>query len=627
MCGILAILMKKQENEEKWIKKIDNLLAKMAHRGPDATKYEKLDSVIFGHQRLAILDLSDAGIQPMVSHDGRFVIIHNGEIYNYIEIRDELKKLGKEFTTDTDTEVILTGFSTYGFDFFSKIKGMFAFIIWDKEKEELIVIRDRFGIKPLYYSFIGDDLILSSEIKPIISLVKNLQFNEGIIFDYLVYSSLGLTNETFFKEIHNFPAGHYAVINKQAANSKKIEFKKYWDIKQEIRNIKANKEFRKRSVNQHTEKVKQLFFESVKLHLRSDVIVGSCLSGGIDSSSIVAVINEILKGNSRDNFETFSMVYDESFKDDEKKYSEIVTQKTSFSANQITPTIEKINSVFENFLWHQEEPVTGLSPIGQYFVMQLAKKCGTIVLLDGQGADEILAGYTSLRGNYFFELFRKLKWLRLVKELYSARKDCNVIRLFLMQFFPKFLRGKRKRKETQSFLADDFFAKNHDRKSPTLQYVRKSLNDALILEVGYNIPHLLQWEDRNSMAFSIETRVPFLDHNFVSYILALPSNYKIKNGLTKWIFREAMKDITPDEILHRRDKIGFVVPEQQWIYKGLEIIDELSNDTHKHMQRIYNITNINQLLVKKEKQLLTSDESNLLFRIACLNKWFKLFFK
>ncbi|MHA1185408.1 MAG: asparagine synthase (glutamine-hydrolyzing) [Candidatus Heimdallarchaeota archaeon] len=627
MCGILAILMRNIENKSDWEEKVKKLLDKMAHRGPDAEKITKMNSIIFGHRRLAILDLSEGGIQPMTSHDGRFIIIHNGEIYNFIEIREELKKLGKEFHTDSDTEVILTGFSVYGFDFIKMMNGMFSFIIWDKEKEELIIIRDRFGIKPLYYAFIEDDIIFSSEIKPILSVKSDLKYNERMVYDYMTYSIIAHTNETFFEEVHLFPAGHYAVITKENKKSRNITFEKYWDIHSEVKDVKVDSSFKQRSTQDHIEEVKRLFFDSVKLRLRSDVVAGSCLSGGIDSSSIVSVVSELLEGDARSNFETFSMVYDTSFEKNEQMFSEMVTKKTHFHTNQITPTIDKINEVFDDFLVHQEEPVLGMSPIGQYFVMKLAKDCGTTVLLDGQGADEILAGYTTLQNNYFFELLRKLRWIKLTRALLKANKDNDAIRSFLRNFIPYFVRRNRQRKRMRLFLTDKFSQTGKNRKAPQHHNERKSLNKALIDRVLYHIPHLLQWEDRNSMAFSIEARVPFLDHNLVTYFLALPPSYKIRNGLTKWIFRESMKGITPGEILLRRDKIGFAVPENKWLYSNLEIIEDLKTDLHKLLTKICKIDEIKNLLNKRENKILTTFEERMLFKIACLNKWFKLFFK
>lgn len=630
MCGILAILTSEIENKKYWLEKIPQLLNKMSHRGPDAEKIETFNSVILGHRRLSILDLSEAGNQPMVSKDGRYSIVLNGEIYNYLEIREELIKKGHKFTTTTDTEVLLAAYAEYGIKIFELINGMYSFIIWDNEQQELLVARDRFGIKPLFYSRIGDDLVFSSEIKPINMMKKMrgkpLEPNHSIIFDFLIYSTVDHSNETFFKNIYRFPAGHYTIIQKGKMD-KQFDLKQYWDLKEEIKQLKEKSEFKERTKQEHIDKVLQLFLDSVKLRLRSDVQVGSCLSGGIDSSSIVSVISKNLKGNLRNNFETFSMVYDEWFEKTEKNYIDLMIKTTGFKANFTTPSVTKIEDSFDQFLYYQEEPVTGLSPIGQFFVMELAREKGTTVLLDGQGADEILAGYKYLRGFFLFDLFKRFKIFKLLKELWTMKSDFTTLKYFFAQFFPKFILKFLRKQSFKDYLAGDFVKRFTTNIPRGLVNVRKPFSEMLINLLTIKLPHLLRWEDKSSMRFSIEARVPFLDHNLVKYILALPSEYIIKNGVTKWIFRDAMEDITPAEILERRDKIGFAVPEKTWLYAPeFTLFDDLKQNPHNELKKIIDMEKITNLSKKREEKKLTQKELKFLFCVACLNKWFTIFF-
>ncbi|NHK32595.1 MAG: asparagine synthase (glutamine-hydrolyzing) [Asgard group archaeon] len=626
MCGILAILVNDLTKKDYWKEKSSILVKKMSHRGPDAEKIEVYDYVILAHRRLSIIDLSDAGIQPLKTEDGRFAIILNGEIYNYIELREELKKLGETFSTETDTEVLLKAYRHYGIDILSKINGMFSFIIWDNEKEELLIVRDRFGIKPLYYSYIGDDLIISSEIKPILDVKENIKPNFSIIHDYSVYTSIDHSYETFFNDINSFPSGCYAKITK-FNKTEPLQINQYWDLLTVIKRLRANPDFKKRTFEQHVSMVKKLFIDAVKFRLRSDVRIGSCLSGGIDSSSIVSVIHDMIDDETRKNFETFSMIYGEWFTLSEKNYIDEVTKLTKFNPNYTTPDITKINNAMNHFIKIQEEPVTSLSPIGQYFVMELAKQQGTIVLLDGQGADEILSGYLYLRGYFLFDLFRKFKFIRLLKEMWHMRKSKITMKYFFANFVPKFLIKSMRRSIYQKYFKKDFLKENKRKIAPGILNVRKPFHVMLSNLIKIKLPHLLKWEDRSSMAFSIEARVPFLDHNLVSYILALPSEYIVNKGVTKWIFRKAMNKITPETILSREDKIGFSVPELTWITdEKFKLINNLMKNQHSLLHKIINFDKLKPLFEKRANKNLSPEEAKFLFIIANLNKWFEIFF-
>lgn len=631
MCGIIAVLInndgKQDDNPEPWF---HDVLHEMKHRGPDAygakkfpIKSNQYQSLILGNHRLAIIDLSDAGKQPMTTEDGRFSIIFNGEIYNYIELRKELIDQGEEFFSDSDTEVLLKGYKNLGIDILQKLNGMFAFIIWDNVNTELLVVRDRFGIKPLYYANFNGNIVLSSEIKPILKLKKsNLKTNDKVIWDYLAYEANDRTDYTFFEEIKRFPAGHYSLISPDD----EFNFIRYWNVDEEVIKVRSSEGFSKKSLEEHENAIRELFFTAVRFRLRSDVTVGSCLSGGIDSSSIVSVIAQMLSEDKMHNFQTFSVVFDQSFIFSEKRFVELVTQGTHTANNSITPTLADIDESFEKFLWHQEEPVSSLSPFSQYFVMKLASEKGVKVLLDGQGADEILAGYPPLAAYYFYELFKRGNWIKLIKEMKASHYKNNV-KSFIAQLFPKFVHNKlvSKHKGVEKYLTKEFKESYSSHPIPPLMLRRNTLDKALKTSLEYNFQHLLRYEDRNSMAFSIEARVPFLDHNLVAYLLALPSKLIIKDGTTKWIFREAMKGITPQKVLDRQDKIGFIVPEAFWMQEGdPKFITELETNFHPLLNKYVNQTIIKELLIKRKS--LKFLDLKFLFRVACLNTWFNLFF-
>ncbi|MFW9856157.1 MAG: asparagine synthase (glutamine-hydrolyzing) [Candidatus Thorarchaeota archaeon] len=629
MCGILGVYFTDESKKEDRLNWVKDVIGKMAHRGPDAEKVEAFDHCVLGHRRLAIIDLSDAGIQPMKSLDKRFTIVYNGEIYNYIELREELQSMGLEFTTETDTEVLLSAFSILGFQVFSKLNGQFTFLIWDNKEKTMIIARDRFGIKPLYYSQIDGDFVFSSEMRPIISLMQNkdLQPNPKVIYDYLMFSNIDHTNETFFNGIFRVPAGHYCTLS----GGKPI-FNRYWDLKRDISELQSSKEFKQKNLKDHIFQVKRYFTRAVELRLRSDVRVGSCLSGGIDSSSVVSIVNEIIQEKERQNFETFSLIYGDWFKLDEKRFIDIVNTKTGFQPNFITPTFEKLNNQFKDFLLYQEEPIEGFSPFGQFCVMELARNNGTTVLLDGQGADEILAGYEFYKGYFLVSLLRRFKFLKLVKEMVKARKNKSIMKIFLSHFIPSFLLRKIQQRDQKflGFLNKEFSSNFPISESPAFQkrtrMRRGNFNVLLIDYLEESFQHLLRYEDRNSMRFSIESRVPFLDHHLVTYILALPPDFLIKDGISKWVFREAMRTITPETILQRRDKIGFASPDKQWLMEDNLVLYSDLKHPHEFLHDFVDYEAIINLYERKNLNRVTNKDLGFLFRVMCLNAWLNLYF-
>lgn len=635
MCGILVFLPKKRSHYTTI--DIHSLMNKLEHRGPDAEGMIATNEIVLAHKRLSIIDLSDAGTQPMsikeadypasIFEDEQFVIVFNGEIYNYKEIREKLKRKGISFNSETDTEVLLKLFTIRGFDSLQMLNGQFVFLIWDKKAKVLSVARDRFGIKPLYYSDLGDCWVFCSEMKPILAVQKNVKPNNATVYDYLLYSNVDHSDNTFFEGVHRFPAANYAIIEDGI-----FSIHRYWDLLEEVKKLRKDKLFKKRTMKEHITTVKRLFDESVSLRLRADVKVGSCCSGGIDSSSVVCSANQILSEKEKVNFELFSLVYGDWFSLDEREYIEMVGNNTGLEQNFITATIEDVNKLFVDYLRCQEEPTTTFSAFGQYRVMQLAKSRGVKVLLDGQGGDELMAGYPPLSGYAYFDWFKRFRWIRLVKEILRQKKNKMALQIFAIQFLPASIVNRlwKRQKGFSNYLQDNF-VDTHKTGTPSFvlrkSMLRKPLYENSVKVLVDNFQSLLRFEDRNSMRFSIEARVPFLDHHFATYILALPAEYILRGGVTKWIFRRAMAGITPREILSRQDKVGFASPEFHWLRdERLQIVKDLEN-AHNKLTDYIKTDKLSTLIDKRDQQTATTAELRVLFRIAELNAWLNIFIK
>jgi asparagine synthase (glutamine-hydrolysing) len=594
----------------------------IAHRGPDGSGVYRDELVALGHRRLAIIDLSEGGVQPKHSSDSKHVIIYNGEVYNYLELKSEFEKIGVEFSTESDTEVVLESIVECGAEVLHKLNGMFAFMIWSIDEKQLFVARDRFGIKPLYYIEEDDYIALASEVKALLPLMKKTEPNDEIIFDYLASGRVDHLDDTFFKGVKRFPAGHYGIIDQSG-----FKITKWYDLRERIHLHRKSSEFTSRSIDKHIEMVKSLFSDAVRLRLRSDVPVGSCLSGGIDSSSIVVEASMLLPNETRSNFQVYSAVYGDWFPQSEHKFIDKVVQKTGMTSNRITPTLEILDEAFSKFVYHQEEPVTSTSPFTQYCVMKLAHSNKAKVLLDGQGADEILAGYDYMMGYYLSDLLLSGRLVELTRELMAQirRKNLVGVKAFLYQLLPTSLQ-KRFSPRDVNLLSPEFREIFSERQIvDELLYRETSLNESLINHVLHKLQHLLRWEDRNAMAFSIETRVPFLDHNLVEYVLALPSYTKVRRGITKWILRRAVIDLLPPEILDRTDKIGFASPEEIWMNDSkLKLIHDLLASPHPLIGQFVDLSKVNEVIADIGN--LDAKRCRLLFRVVGLNTWLEVFF-
>ncbi|MDM8521738.1 asparagine synthase (glutamine-hydrolyzing) [Desulfococcaceae bacterium HSG8] len=525
------------------------------HRGPDDEGvYADASCCVLGHRRLAVIDLSKDGHQPFISDDGRFRLVYNGEIYNYIELRNELKGLGWQFKTKTDTEVLLKAYQQYGTACLSKFNGMFAFVIYDSERRDLFLARDRMGIKPLYYAILDSVLYFASEIKAICAVpMLRPSINYQSLFDFLVFNRTDIWDETFISEIRRIPKGCYATFDINGFRTTQ-----WWKPEDYINtNDCPDKDV--------LMKIHELLISSVQLRMRSDVPTGSCLSGGTDSSILIGILfdhNEINKG-----YPTFTASFP-GHSLDETRYIDWLNRKYPFKNIRTFPDADNAYNELSNFVYTNDEPTTSPSFYSQYEVMKLAGEYGVTVLSDGQGGDENFAGYQYFHGFNLYGLLRKKKLLQFSSELLKnilRKQDNSAYQTLVFQILPDSVKKKILLK-TIPYLHPDFF----------YEYIRHSriyneffdaegLNHSLVRHFQYKLEHLLRMEDRNSMAFSIEARVPYLDYRLVEYILGVREDLKICNGETKYLQKMSLGKYTVPEILERRDKIGFGTPGTEWM--------------------------------------------------------------
>lgn len=613
MCGIAGFISSNLYNEEKEAV-IGNMLKAIAHRGPDATSSWSKDSVTLGHNRLSIIDLSHQADQPM--HYRHCTIVFNGEIYNYLELRAQLIAKGYTFKTQSDTEVIIASYIEWGTTCVSRFVGMWAFALFDKENNCLFVSRDRFGIKPFYYIHKGNEFYFASEYKPLkICPAFNgdlniMQISRGLQLGWICYD-----DETYFNEIKALPAAHNMVINLNENGVKDLNITTYWDIDiTEKTNI---------SFAEKTEQFYNLFKDSIKLHCRSDVPVATCLSGGLDSSAIASMVQTL---NPDMDYKSFSIYYDGKGDVDERPFIKAVIEKY----NHIIPYYKKPTDteVAENFhraLYHCDAPSSGSSFMSQYFLMQLIQEQGIKVVLDGQGSDEYLGGYMHSYYRVCADYIRK-------GNVKNALQLTAALAGSLKLSAPKQFAHFGKSIMSSLFEEDKLYKYEYNHYYPfitkeaagnvplSLTHKEGSKLDSFLYHLLFttSLPTLLHYEDRNSMAFSIESRVPFLDHRLVEFAFSLSSSDKINGTVTKHILRESLKPVLPQAIYNRTDKKGFVTPgEDKWLRGSL-----------KHLLDIdYSIMPfVSESKIKKildEYKSGNNTQAKLVWRIAVLNYWLK----
>jgi asparagine synthase (glutamine-hydrolysing) len=591
MCGILGV----------WSARVapiphERLKAasdRIAHRGPDGHGYlgwtpgcapvlsgtiERVSGhrLVFAHRRLSILDLSDGGRQPMVSADGRYVVIYNGELYNYIELRDELAARGARFRSRSDTEVLLAAFAEWGLDALPRFLGMFAFAMLDTQGRRLVLARDFFGIKPLYYTTAGSGrFAFASEAKALVELPDVPRVaNAERVFDYLRLGRTDDDGRTMFADVYQLPPAHMLELDLDATDSTPGVPRRYWAPDLDARSSLTEREAAAR--------LRDAFLESVRLHLRSDVPVGAALSGGIDSSAIVTAIRHLAPSA---EIHTFSYVASPPAVSEEK-WSTLVSDAAGTVRHTVRLTAEELVSDLDDLILTQDEPFGSTRIYAQYRVFRLAREAGIKVMLDGQGADELLAGYPPFLGGRLASLLRRgnvAGALRLTRALgYRGETSLRSIAFEAGgRLLPQALRPLARRFAGEGsaprWLADEWFATRAVRGVIRGPYTgRGFLREQLVESLTVGLPSLLRYEDRNSMAHSIESRVPFLTPQLANFLLALPEDHLIgADGTTKSVFRRAMRGIVPDAVLGRRDKIAFETPEHAWLETLAPWVDRL----------------------------------------------------
>lgn len=544
MCGICGIVNFKSKQVEA--SSVHRMMDAMKHRGPDDEGIFTDNNTALGFVRLKIIDLSPNGHQPMLSDDGRYVIVLNGEIYNYIELREELTP-GFAFRSKTDTEVVLNAFRKWGRECLSRFNGMFAFAVYDRKEKTLFMARDRFGVKPLYYYADDQILIFASEIKPILKVLKEKpRPDEQSIYNFLVYNRTNYAERTFFEGIQKLKHGWTLTVSENTARPSQ------WY------SLSANLKPPFGSADELRETLKS----AVELRLRSDVPLGSSLSGGLDSSSIVSIVSACFKPR---KLNTFSAVYNKGEKGDE---TEFIESSRGNAANMffVKPSAETLMVDIDDFINTLEEPVPSTSIYAAFKVYELAKNHVT-VLLDGQGADEGMAGYVYFWGYYYKELLRRFRLKKMLTEMYRDVKNHGTMEgplAFLYFSIPAGLKDKFIL-SGRNFLSREFASSRKGSEDINSRlWNAGSLKDAMLYHFEYKLEHLLMWGDKTSMRRSIEVRYPFLDYRIVERVISSESVDLLRDGKNKYILREAVKGIIPESVYNRYAKVGFETPEAGW---------------------------------------------------------------
>lgn len=614
MCGIAGIIKYKDKIENEAT--IKNMMASIKHRGPDGEGTFIDNGVALGHVRLSIIDLTAQANQPLFSTDKNICIIFNGEIYNYLKLKKELIKK-YEFKTDSDTEVIINAYREWGEECLHRLNGMFAFAIYDKSKNEIFCARDRFGIKPFYYYKDEENFIFASEIKGILaSNIVKAEIDEKTLFDFIVFNRTDHIKNTCFKNIKNLRPGHSVRIN---LTNNELVFKQWYSLPK----VEENK----LSYSENEAALYEKLLKSIKLHLVSDVPVGSALSGGIDSSTIVSLMRQLLPPGAK--IEAFSAIYDKNWEKDESKYIKIMAEKKKLNENYVYPNAESLLLELDDLIYQQEEPFASASIFASRKVYQKANEKNIKVLLNGQGADELFA-YDYMAAFYFYELFTKFKWLKLIKELFLFYKKQAypnfTFQLFAFLLAPDFLKNKLI-SISHNFTNKEFFNKYKNESNFNKNFFSsKTLNQNVKNHLLMKLHHLLRVEDKNSMTYSVEGRVPFLEKELVEFALNIPAKYKIKNGEVKYILKHAMKKLLPSEIFKRNNKIGYATPMDNWFREPnfIKYVDGMLNKTEQPMQEYLNINHVKEKWEKHKEN--KENNSKIIWKYLYLTRWHELFF-
>lgn len=602
----------------------------VAHRGPDGDGWEEIATqagpLALGHRRLAIIAPDASGLQPM-TYDDRYVIVFNGEIYNYRELRDELTALGRSIRTKTDTEVLLAAYAQWGEACLSRCNGMFAFVLFDKQAQRLFIARDRFGVKPLYYWASPKGIAFASEIKQF-TAVEGFQArrDERGAWDFLVSGVFDHRRETMFSGVQQLRGGEYLSIDLAAWRPGNVPATRRWyELPKPDSLVLPMEEASARFL--------ELMRDSVRLRLRADVPVGTCLSGGLDSSTIVCLMSELIADDPNAQQHSFTCAFDTPGLD-EWTYAKAVNEQCGTTSHVVSPSAEDLWSAIDAMIWHQDEPFGSTSIFAQWSVFAEAHKAGVTVMLDGQGADEQLAGYHPMFGAALAGHLKKLRLQRFVNEIKAIRRRHGtsmerLTGLVLASLLPRgwftpILRLTG-RSPAPAWLNTGFSAANEGDLLGSLRVPRTADASPLGALCAHqltttSVPMLLHFEDRNSMAHAIEARVPFLDYRLAELTIGLGEAHKLVDGETKAILRRAMEPILPSKVTNRQDKLGFPTPEEVW-FKGplRERILAAADETVEAYPTIFNADQVRRYA----RDMLDGRVpfSFALWRIICFGRW------
>lgn len=561
MCGIAGIFQTDQP--ERIQRELDTMLIVQSHRGPDGlgTSINAVGGglVGLGHRRLSIIDLSTDAGQPMISACGRYTLIFNGEVYNYRELRVELEqKHQRVFRTSSDTEVILEALITWGPSAFGRFNGMWGIAFLDRRHCELILSRDRFGVKPVYLFAENGRFVFASEIKAILAVARRrFSIDAQTAYRYLAYNSLDATTRTFFTGIQQLPQGHYQVCHFAEGAAELQPPMRYWDFTPEDPALYRDEE----TLATH---LRGLLQDAVSLRLRSDVPLGVLLSGGIDSSCIAALMMRLGGATPPTALAMVSDIPEFS----EERFIDIITREVGIPTRKVRMRGDSAEALrlLSEVTYHNDEPVGTFSNVAQYLLMAEAREAGISVVLSGQGADEILCGYRKYTGFYAQDLVRRGHFVKAARLLHGFVRNGSVLNQFHLadakRYLPRWLHRSS---------PPPFGAKLHAAAvAQAMGLGRGTLNDRQRADLyEFSVPMLTHYEDRMSMAHGCETRLPFLDYRVVNLLIQAPPDVKLAQGWTKYILRRAMATLVPKEIIWRKDKQGFLNPERTWLANEL----------------------------------------------------------
>lgn len=627
MCGIYGIIRSNNDVYEKELSLMGN---KLAHRGPDDEgKYLK-GRVGLGHKRLSIIDVSN-GKQPMTNEDGSVWIVFNGCVYNYLEIRQELIQKGHQMKTYSDTEVIIHAYEEFGKDCVHRFNGMFSFVIWDENKQEVFTARDRFGVKPFYYTINETEFVFASEIKSILEYNPSLrQVNELGMKDYMVFQYT-LGSKTLFKGVNKLEPGYHITIKLNEKLQYNVE--QYWDFNFDYDMYHTEDYF--------VDKVRFLLEDAVKIRLRSDVPLGSHLSGGLDSSTVACFAASLLDGV---ELQTFTGGFKESKDYDETHYAKLVSSEIGARNHIIYPTSSDFAKSIHEIIYYLDEPGAGPGVFPQYMVSKLARENVTVVL-GGQGGDEIFGGYARYLVAYLEEslkgaIMETADRSQFVATMGSIIPNLNLLQNYqpmLQHFFKEGLFGPQderyfrlvdRSEGMKGIFHSDLFDQSNDTYSVFGEFqkifnksnAQSYLDKMLYFDVKASLPALLHVEDRTSMAAGLESRLPLLDYRLIELVAQIPPVIKFQGGKSKNILKKAVRNHVPDEIINRKDKMGFPVPLNEWYHGELNgFIKEILLDDRAKNRGLYNISEVEKILNQQSKF------SRVMWGMLCLELWFREF--